>query len=157
MRWIIAHLSMAAAITSCKAVLVSDAGSCRNAEGAATHPGCTPDGSNSKWPSRTQQCGWRPVGRETELTHWGRDMMAAIFADDIFKGIFFNENVRIAIKISLNFVPKGPIINTPTLVQILAWRWPGDKPLSEPTMASLLMHICVTRPQWVNKTRLETK
>ena len=28
---------------------------------------------------------------------------------------------------------------------------PGDKPLSEPMMVSLLTHICVTRPQWVNK------
>ena len=30
------------------------------------------------------------------------------------------------------------------------WRRPGDKPLSEPMMVSLLTHICVTRPQWVN-------
>ena len=32
----------------------------------------------------------------------------------------------------------------------MAWRRPGDKPLSEPMMVSLLTHICVTRPQWVN-------
>ena len=31
------------------------------------------------------------------------------FADDICKRIFFNENVWILIKISLKFVPKGPI------------------------------------------------
>ena len=31
------------------------------------------------------------------------------FADDIFKCIFLNENVWIPIKISLKFVPKGPI------------------------------------------------
>ena len=31
----------------------------------------------------------------------------------------------------------------------MAWRRPGDKPLSEPMMVSLLTHICVTRPQWV--------
>ena len=31
----------------------------------------------------------------------------------------------------------------------MAWRRPGDKPLSEPVMVSLLTHICVTRPQWV--------
>ena len=31
------------------------------------------------------------------------------FAEDIFKRIFFNENVWISIKISLKFVPKGPI------------------------------------------------
>ena len=32
----------------------------------------------------------------------------------------------------------------------MAWRRPGDKPLSGPMMVSLLTHICVTRPQWVN-------
>ena len=32
----------------------------------------------------------------------------------------------------------------------MAWRLPGDKTLSEPIMVSLLTHICVTRPQWVN-------
>ena len=71
------------------------------------------------------------------------------FADDTFKRIFLNENVRILIKISLKFVPKGPINNIPALVQIRAWRGSGDKPLSEPMLVSLLTHICVTRPQWV--------
>ena len=73
------------------------------------------------------------------------------FADDTFKHIFLNENVRISIKISLKFVPKGPINNNPSLVQIMAWRRSGDKPLSEPMMVSLLTHICVTRPQWVKR------
>ena len=72
------------------------------------------------------------------------------FADDTFKRIFVNENVRILIEISLKFVPKGPINNIPALVQIMAWRRPGDKPLSEPMMVCLPTHICVTRPQWVN-------
>ena len=71
------------------------------------------------------------------------------FADDIFKGIFLNENVWIPIKFSLKFVPKGPINNIPALVQIMAWRRPGDMPLSEPMLVSLLTYICVTRPQWV--------
>ena len=75
-----------------------------------------------------------------------------LFPDDIFKSIFFNENVQIIIKISLTFVPKVPINNIPALVQILAWRRPGGKPLSEPMMVSLLTHICVTRPQWVIAT-----
>ena len=70
--------------------------------------------------------------------------------DDIFKCIFLNENVWISIKISLKFVPKGPINNIPALVQIMAWRRWGDKPLSEPMMVSLPTHICVTRLQWVN-------
>ena len=66
------------------------------------------------------------------------------FADDIFKRILSNENVWILIKISLKFVPKGPINNIPALVQIMAWRRSGDKPLSEPMMVSLLTYICVT-------------
>ena len=72
------------------------------------------------------------------------------FANDTFKRIFVNENVRISIKISLKFVPKGPFDNIPALVQIMAWRRSCDKPLSEPMMVGLLTHICVTRPQWVN-------
>ena len=79
------------------------------------------------------------------------------FADDIFKYIFLNENVSIAIKISLKFVPKGPINNNLALVQIIAWRRPGDKPLSEPMMVSLPTHICVTRPQWVKSYSIKCK
>ena len=71
------------------------------------------------------------------------------FADNTFKRIFLNENVRISIKISLKFVPMGPINNIPALVQIMAWRRSGDKTSSEPMMVSLLTHICVTPPQWV--------
>ena len=67
------------------------------------------------------------------------------FADDIFKWIFFNENVWISLKISLKFVPKVRINNIPALVQIMAWH----RPLSKPTMVSLVMHIRVTQPQWV--------
>ena len=72
------------------------------------------------------------------------------FPDDIFKWIFFNEIILISIKISLKFVPRGRINNIPALVQIMAWRRPGDKPLSEPMMVSLPTHICVTPPLWVN-------
>ena len=63
------------------------------------------------------------------------------FPDDIFKCIFLNENVWIRIKISLKFVPKGPINNCPSLVQIMAWRWPGDKPLSGLMMVTLLTYM----------------
>ena len=76
------------------------------------------------------------------------------FADDIFKCILLNENVLIPNKISLKFVPEGPINNIPALVQIMAWRRPGDKPLSEPMMVRSLTHICVNRPQWVNNVSL---
>ena len=46
-----------------------------------------------------------------------------------------NENINISIKISLKFVPNDPINNIAASVQIMAWRRPGDKPLSEPIMA----------------------
>ena len=72
------------------------------------------------------------------------------FADDTFKRIFLSENVGISNEISLKFVDKGPINNIPALVQMMAWRRPGDKPLSEPMVVRLPTHICVTRPQWVN-------
>ena len=52
------------------------------------------------------------------------------FADDIFKCIFMNEKFSILIQISLKFVPTGPIENKPAVVQIMAWRRTGDKPLS---------------------------
>ena len=42
------------------------------------------------------------------------------FADDFFKCIFLNENVGISIKISLQFVSKGPINNIPALAQTMA-------------------------------------
>ena len=64
------------------------------------------------------------------------------FPDDTFKRIFLDENIRISIKISLKFVPKGPINNIPALVQIMAWRRTGDKLLSEPMMVRSLTHIC---------------
>ena len=79
---------------------------------------------------------------------WGRDQMTDIFLiilSDICS--FLNENFWISIRISLKFVPDGPIINTPVLFQIISWRRPSDKPLSEQMMI-LLTHICVTRPQW---------
>ena len=49
---------------------------------------------------------------------------------DIFMGIFLKEIVVYWLK----FVPKGPINNNPTLVQIMVWRQTNDK-LSEPMLA----------------------
>ena len=69
--------------------------------------------------------------------------MAAI--SHVFKRIFLNGNIWISINISSKFVPRGPIDNIPALVQIMAWRRPGDKPLSEPMLVSLLTHICVSK------------
>ena len=75
------------------------------------------------------------------------------FPDNIFKWIFLNENVWISLKISVKFVPKVQINNIPALVEIMAWRRSGDKPLSQPMVVSLPTHICVTPPQWVKAPR----
>ena len=77
------------------------------------------------------------------------------FADDIFKRIFFNENVWISIQISLKFVPKGPINIIPAMFQIMAWRRPGDKPLSEAMLVCLLTHIYASLG--LNKLRCKNK
>ena len=75
------------------------------------------------------------------------------FADNIFKRIFININFWISIKCSLKFV----LNNTPAMVQIMAWRRSGHKPLSESMMVSLPTHICVTRPQWVNSLSQDSR
>ena len=66
------------------------------------------------------------------LAHLPLDKMSAILSDNIFKCIFFNENFYILIRISLKFVPKGPITNKWALVQVMVWRRNCDKPLPEP-------------------------
>ena len=92
---------------------------------------------------------WLPMFRRSKEPAWQGSRRPDInslrprqdgrhFPDDIFKSISLNGNVLISIKISLKFVPKGLINNIPALVQVMAWRRPGDKPLSEPMMVSLL-------------------
>ena len=96
---------------------------------------------------------YKPILPSTNLTHWGRDKMAAISQTTLSNDFFRMKNVWIFIKISMKFVPKAPINNITSLVQIMACRRPGDKPLSEPMMVSLLTHICVTRPQWDTESK----
>ena len=84
------------------------------------------------------------------LTHLPLDKIAAILADDIFKRIFFNKNIRISIPISLKFLPKGPINNKSALVQVMALHQTGDKRLPKPIMAQFTDTICGTRGRRVN-------
>ena len=56
------------------------------------------------------------------------------FAEDILKCIFMNEQLRILIQILLKFVRKGLVDTTWALVQVMAWRRTGDKPLPEPML-----------------------
>ena len=81
---------------------------------------------------------WCPI-----LTPMRPRQSGSHFPDGFFKCIFLNENVWISLKISLKFVPKVPINYIPALSQIMAWRRPGDKSLSEPMMFCLRTHICI--------------
>ena len=60
-----------------------------------------------------------------------REQNGRHFADDIFKCFYMKQNLCILVRILLKFVSKSPIDSKPTLVQIISWRWTGDKPLSE--------------------------
>ena len=85
------------------------------------------------------------------LTRWGRDKMAAVFRT--FSNAFAWMKLHviwILISILLKFVPRISVNNIPATIEIMAWRRPGDRQLSEPMMVSLLTNICVTQTQWVN-------
>ena len=84
------------------------------------------------------------------LTHWGRDKVATTSQTIFWNAFSWMKMCEFFRKIPLKFVPMGPINNIRALVQIMAWRRPGDKPLSEPMLVFLPTHTCVTRPQWVN-------
>ena len=73
-----------------------------------------------------------PKSLMLSLNTLGTRQNGRYFPEDIFKYIFFNENVWILIEISLNSVPEGLINNISPLVQIMNWRRQGDKTLLEP-------------------------
>ena len=105
---------------------------------------------NQSWPSSLMHiCSTR--GRSVNTLRPSQN--GHLFTDNIFKCIFLNENEWILIQTSLNFVPKGTINNILAMVQIMVWDSPGAKPLLEPMMVRLLMHICITQPQWVNSLK----
>ena len=60
------------------------------------------------------------------LSHYDPD-----FAHDIFKCFYLNEYFWSSTNIALNSIPNGQINNTPALVQMMSWRRPSGKPLSE--------------------------
>ena len=92
---------------------------------------------------------WLPGLVEKLLTHWGRDKMTAI-SQTTFSNVFsWMKMYEFHLRFHCNLFLRT-IYNIPVLVEIMAWRRRGDKPLSEPMMVRLPTHICVTRPQRVN-------
>ena len=67
--------------------------------------------------------------------------MAAIIQMTFSNAFSRTKMYEFRLKISLKFVLTVRNNNIPALVKIMAWRLPGDKPLSEPMMVSLLTHI----------------
>ena len=88
------------------------------------------------------RCVQRSHAHVASLAKWVNtsplDKMAAILADDTFNCIFLNENNKIQIQISLKYVPRNPIDNKPELVQVMAWRRAGDKPLPGPIITQFI-------------------
>ena len=70
-----------------------------------------------------------------------------LFAGDIFKYIFVNENVCILIKISQNFVPEDPVVISRNWFRLIAWCLLGAMPLPEPILTNLNKTYGVSRPQ----------
>ena len=75
---------------------------------------------------------WHRLGSSDEYLHQWTGSSSLIntlwprqngrhFPDDIFKWNFLNEHAWILIKITLKFVPGGPINNIPVLFQVMAW------------------------------------
>ena len=91
-----------------------------------------------------------PCGRQWLLTQGGWDKMAAIFLTTFSSAFSWMKSFVFWLRFHWSLFVKGAINNIPALVQMMTWRRPGDKPLSDPMMVSLLLHWCITRPQWVN-------
>ena len=83
-----------------------------------------------------------------QLSHWDRDKMAAILQTTFSNAFSCLKMYELRLRFHWSL---GPTNNIQALVQIMAWRWPGDKLLSELMMVSFFTHICVTRPQWVTE------
>ena len=88
-----------------------------------------------------------------ELTHWGRDKMAAFSQTTLSSAFSWMKILEFRLNIHWSLFFKGLINNIPALVLIMAWLRPGDKPLSEPMLVRSLTRIYVTRLQWVSRKR----
>ena len=89
---------------------------------------------------------------ELSLTYWGRDKMP----DVIFQLTFSNEfswmkMYKFQLRFHWSFFPRVQLSKF-QYWKIMAWHQPGDKPLSDPMLISLLMCRYVTWPQRVKNT-----
>ena len=83
------------------------------------------------------------------LTHWGQDKMTIIFQITFSNAFSWTKMYEFWLKFHWSlFLSFQLTTSLPWFRKYLGVDH-GDKPVSEPMLVSLLMHICVTQPQWV--------
>ena len=75
------------------------------------------------------------------LTYWGRDKLGAISQTTLSNEFSWMKPSDFRLKFPWD-LSTGTVNNIPSLVQIMAWRRPGDKRLFEPMMIRFATHIC---------------
>ena len=132
----------------------------------------TRDASLTSWRQPFCKLEWPAISRH--LKHWGRDKMAAIFRTTFSDAFSLMKMYEFCLRLHWIFF-KGPINNIPALVQIMAWRRPGNTPFPRYIMnpnlywycGMLLNHIiiisaicwnasqtCSLRSKWASRVRL---
>ena len=82
------------------------------------------------------------------LTHWGQDKMDVILHTTLSNAFSSMKIFEFGLKCHWRLFLSD---YNSALVQVMAWRCPCDKALSEPMLVCLLMHLCITRPHWVKE------
>ena len=83
----------------------------------------------NKWPSVNLAC-----YKLLCLIHLPLDKMAAISLTIFSHSFSRMKSFVFFIRISMKFVPKGPVVNDAALVELMARRRIGDKPFSQPML-----------------------
>ena len=71
-----------------------------------------------------------------QLTHWGQDKMATISQTTFSNAFSWIKMHEFCLRFQQSLFLRFAFNNIPALVQIMAWRHPDDKALSEPMMVS---------------------
>ena len=76
-----------------------------------------------------------------------------LLSGDISRCIVLNKKSLYLIRISLEFVPKSPIDNKSALVQVMAWRRTGAKPLHKPMLTQFTDAYLRHEGRWFKLSR----
>ena len=80
---------------------------------------------------------------------WSSTWKRPPFRTRHFQCIFMNEKFCISVRISLTSVPEGQIDNNSALVEIMAWRRTGAKPLPQPMLTQFTDGYMWHKGRWV--------